>query len=346
MTSSPSGSRTSRQQEILQKELPSFESKEFSFKGVPAKMRSPHFKWKNKTDQMLPLDSVSPSTVNKQPTELLLPHSSKSISIFHVAPQTVTVNTINSVRPRTQARIAFKKEILPKSPINYIPPLPGRPTLAQFHGWEAPAGGRHAEAVQPTHTIAGIKPATKTGQRHFSHEKTTELLDEKSLPTLPTASWTGPETGSKKPLKEPVAEKSFGKAPPSQKMKDAINSENIESGHHPFASKGFTGSLHEEEDLETLKNGFILEIRNRIAKYKFYPRLAKRRGLEGQPVVHFKITRKGGIENLHVALSSGSGILDDAALESVKNGAPFPVIPKALNRDSMTIQLPIAFTLD
>ncbi|MGP0564573.1 MULTISPECIES: energy transducer TonB [unclassified Nitrospina] len=230
--------------------------------------------------------------------------------------------------------------------MNYIPPLPVQPALAQSHGWKAPAGDRHADAVQPTHTIAGIKPTTQTGQRHFSHEKTTEIFDKKTFLDIPTASWTGPKTGSKKPPKGTVRENGSGKAPPSVEQPDTINSENIESASHQFASKGFTSSHSGGEDLEALKNGFILEIRNRIAKYKFYPRLARRRGLEGKPVVHFRVTRRGTVQDLHVALSSGSGILDEAALESVKKGAPFPVIPHALNRDSMTIQLPIAFTLD
>ncbi len=346
VTSLPSDSRTNHQQETLQKEPLSIESKEFPVKGVPAKMRSPHFKTKHKIDKMRPLQSLSSTTLQKNPAELLPPHSPIANSIVQIAPQPVTVSTINSVRPKTQARIAYKKEIFPMSLMNYIPPLPVQPALAQSHGWKAPAGDRHADAVQPTHTIAGIKPTTQTGQRHFSHEKTTEIFDKKTFLDIPTASWTGPKTGSKKPPKGTVRENGSGKAPPSVEQPDTINSENIESASHQFASKGFTSSHSGGEDLEALKNGFILEIRNRIAKYKFYPRLARRRGLEGKPVVHFRVTRRGTVQDLHVALSSGSGILDEAALESVKKGAPFPVIPHALNRDSMTIQLPIAFTLD
>lgn len=336
VTSSPTASHPESPQE----------SKHALVDRVPEEMRQPRFQKMQPMHIAKRITPPAPLQWETQPEKPIPFQQGKTFSATRMMRKPVTVRPKEPVQPRTKARLAFKKEIHPHSPMVYSPPQPGRSTLAQSNGWEPPPGKRYAHAVQPTLSFAGTKQTTKTGQRHSPREETTQLHSEETNFSIPTASWTGAQTVSKEVLKEPITEKGSNTAPPSQEKADAINSDFDESAPQQFASKGFTGSDSGREDLNALKNGFILEIRNRIAKHKFYPRLARRRGLEGQPVVHFKITRSGIIQDLHVALSSGSGILDDAALESVKQGAPFPVIPKALNRDSLTIQLPIAFTLD
>jgi protein TonB len=71
------------------------------------------------------------------------------------------------------------------------------------------------------------------------------------------------------------------------------------------------------------KDNYIAYVKQRIANYKFYPNTAKRRGIEGR--VGFKISIKsmGDIDALDMIQSSGSDILDQAALQAVRQASPF-----------------------
>jgi len=55
-----------------------------------------------------------------------------------------------------------------------------------------------------------------------------------------------------------------------------------------------------------------------------YPGLALRRGYEGTVVVQFTVAASGRIEAAQLGQSSGFAVLDDAALETVKNRWRFP----------------------
>ncbi|CAI2718585.1 energy transducer TonB [Nitrospina watsonii] len=278
-------------------------------------------------------------------------HSQKTFSLARLSPNPVTARKQASVLPEPMPKIKPLPEPIPRPqpPRHEFKMQSGKSALLHTTQWEPPARNRYSETIQQTRSFA--RPLqTANAQRIVPLAPDTLELkvhaDEDHAFAAPTASWTAPQQNATNSPEVPISKSVATSGTPPHETAGTTNVENKESVSQQFASKGITGSRSGGEDLETLKNGFILEIRNRIAKYKFYPRLAMRRGLEGQPIVHFKINRDGRIQDLHVALTSGSGILDQAALESVKNGMPFPVMPEALQRDSMTIQLPIAFTLD
>ncbi len=66
-------------------------------------------------------------------------------------------------------------------------------------------------------------------------------------------------------------------------------------------------------------------IRSRLEKSKYYPPLAERAHITGKVLVRFQIDPNGQPTQLAVSKSSGQDILDQAALTTVKKGAPFPV---------------------
>ena len=81
------------------------------------------------------------------------------------------------------------------------------------------------------------------------------------------------------------------------------------------------------------------EIRQRIERAKFYPAWARRQGIEGTVVLEFLLSRNGEVKEVRVLQSSGSSILDEASVETVKKGAPYPAV---VGR----IQLPITYRLE
>lgn len=100
-----------------------------------------------------------------------------------------------------------------------------------------------------------------------------------------------------------------------------------------------------DTDPNALRGLFIGQVRQRIANAKYYPRMARRRGMEGQPVIAFTLNKNGRLMKVDLAQTSGYQLLDQAALEAVHQGAPYPEIPAELKRDTFKFKLPISFAL-
>jgi len=59
-----------------------------------------------------------------------------------------------------------------------------------------------------------------------------------------------------------------------------------------------------------------------------YPDEARRRRLQGRVVISIGIRRNGSVESATLLRSSGSRILDDAALRIARLAEPYPPLPK------------------
>jgi protein TonB len=84
-------------------------------------------------------------------------------------------------------------------------------------------------------------------------------------------------------------------------------------------------------------------IRKRIERARFYPDQARLQGIEGVVEVEFTLSADGRVKEVKVLRSSGSPLLDEASVETIKRAAPYPVVedwPKILR-----IQLSITYRL-
>ena len=95
---------------------------------------------------------------------------------------------------------------------------------------------------------------------------------------------------------------------------------------------------------DALTSNYMGKVRSRIARKKRYPTAARRRGVTGTAVISFVIAKSGSISGLRLVRSSGSEILNEAALAMAKRAAPFPPIPESTGKSSLTITLPINFS--
>lgn len=75
-----------------------------------------------------------------------------------------------------------------------------------------------------------------------------------------------------------------------------------------------------------------------------YPAEARSRNLKGEVQVSFTVSAGGGVGGVRVVRSSGSPVLDRAAIETVRRAAPFPPIPDGAGRSSWPFTVPLAFT--
>ena len=80
-------------------------------------------------------------------------------------------------------------------------------------------------------------------------------------------------------------------------------------------------------------------LRRAVDSQTRYPSLALRRRLTGTTVVGFALASDGTLAETTVLVSSGSALLDDAALTAVRNAGPFPA-------GGCRFELPVNFRLD
>jgi protein TonB len=82
-----------------------------------------------------------------------------------------------------------------------------------------------------------------------------------------------------------------------------------------------------------------------LARHKRYPTQARRLRQEGTVKVTFTILRSGRVVSKRIVQSSGYALLDDEVQAMLERASPLPRIPSSLDRSSLTITLPVAFSL-
>ncbi|HQR53042.1 MAG TPA: TonB family protein [Burkholderiales bacterium] len=82
-----------------------------------------------------------------------------------------------------------------------------------------------------------------------------------------------------------------------------------------------------------------------IAKHQRYPRLAQMRGWQGTATVALKFGAGNRLLATTLYKSSGQEVLDEQALQMVKDAQPLPSAPERLRSRDFTVHVPIVFRL-
>jgi len=82
-----------------------------------------------------------------------------------------------------------------------------------------------------------------------------------------------------------------------------------------------------------------------LNRKKKYPSEAKKAQQQGIVTVRFTVGRNGTVSNVMIKKSSGHALLDQATLDLMQRVAPLPKFPKSMTRDSVTLSLPIDYSL-
>ena len=95
-----------------------------------------------------------------------------------------------------------------------------------------------------------------------------------------------------------------------------------------------------------LEQSYLARVQARAARFKRYPRSARKQGVTGTVTISFVITKNGRVRDSEIVNSSGDPRLDQEALDLLIRANPFPAIPEELSKDSMRFTLPIEFSLN
>jgi protein TonB len=90
---------------------------------------------------------------------------------------------------------------------------------------------------------------------------------------------------------------------------------------------------------------YYSEVRARIQSHIKYPVSFARKRLQGRVQVALTLLRNGTVEQLEITQPSGSKDLDQLALDSIREAAPFPVFQSTSDAAARKLELPIDFRL-
>lgn len=99
------------------------------------------------------------------------------------------------------------------------------------------------------------------------------------------------------------------------------------------------------ETKNIIKNEYLSKLRAEIEKNKIYPKRAKRLKQQGKVVVTFLLLKNGQIKNINLKNGSSFRGLNKAALELLERIGKFEPIPKELQKNNWTIEIPINYAI-
>ena len=105
------------------------------------------------------------------------------------------------------------------------------------------------------------------------------------------------------------------------------------------------GELDVTSDEYASPNSYLEMVRLKIEKHKKYPDIARIRQKEGRATIRFVITPEGDVRAATVVKTSRHKALDTAALQAVKDAAPFPRPPRRFFKGEIPLELPVVFEL-
>jgi protein TonB len=87
------------------------------------------------------------------------------------------------------------------------------------------------------------------------------------------------------------------------------------------------------------------ELIGRLQQAKRYPQAAQQRGEQGVATVRLTLDRSGHVLSAALSRSSGSDALDQEALAMMHRADPLPPLPVELSGDTLTLTVPVTFSL-
>ncbi|MCX5724885.1 MAG: TonB family protein [Nitrospirae bacterium] len=208
------------------------------------------------------------------------------------------------------------------------PPLTARAAHAIDSG-PAPHESVPAPSAEPSRLTPRTEttPAPTPGEQTLSGENPPQMAKSPAAVPAPT----------QKPPSSPIASQATPTAPPLVDPSPTTSTQSTQiASRAPSASSTPTRPDY----------GWLSEaISRRVEELKRYPATARIDRAEGKVVVKAVINEDGSVGEIEVFQSSGYPSLDQAALETIRQAAPFH-LPHPLGRPRLTIKIPMSYRLD
>ncbi|BFM06451.1 energy transducer TonB [Halioxenophilus aromaticivorans] len=151
-----------------------------------------------------------------------------------------------------------------------------------------------------------------------------------------------------KELVQPIKEVTTKEEPIKEENRDTPQiKETAQNKPQSVAQRQATGSKNDQRtggSKGDYKN-YYSKLMAWLNRHKTYPKQAKKNKKQGVVTVRFTIARDGTILSKKLEKSSGVSELDNAALAMLDKASPVPKIPKKINKEKLTVVIPIEYSL-
>ena len=237
--------------------------------------------------------------------------------------------------------------------VSYVPEILAAPTLSDSAN-AVPAAITLAEAVPEPAPQATVKPVETVRAEDVlpaeiqPAENEPQLAEHAPLPTSRPEKLEQPVEKAEKRAPEPERKKPVRAAKASAPGSGGHDSSDAKRGVTEGRADGRAASSNNNaREASAAGNAAVSNYPGKVvAKLRRalrYPSEARSRRLNGVVQVRFVVGSSGDVGSVGLASSSGSPILDKAALATVNRAAPFPPIPEGAGRRSWTFTVPLAF---
>lgn len=258
-----------------------------------------------------------------------------------------------STPPASVAQSPAKPAVQPSDP-----PLTEPPPIEQTHIAEPLPSQPVAEQIP--HPVAEQVPLTRTVETTDHPVTQTE-----QIPPIPPPAPPAPQPTASAPAMQPPSALRDSEQPASAPHAPAMNTPS-----HPASSEPVEPALATQNETDTVPQdnspshqvaalspsnptkptkadyGWLTDL---MAKWsqdldKPYPTILRTEGIQGKVTVSALLHDDGALSHIRVAKSSGNSLLDQAAVEAVKNGPPLK-LSRPLERPSILVKIPIVYIL-
>ena len=218
------------------------------------------------------------------------------------------------------------------SPSNQAP-APSAPSMT-------PVPSPHVQQITPTQMLPSLQPLAQQATPSISERIVTPVATETPVPTPPQSTTPSQSVAHTAQPAEPIGHETVApmvaEAASIEKPADAPMVVSAASAAQTAPSSALT-----KRDYGWLSEAIL----RRVEELKRYPASARVDRAEGKVVVKAVINEDGGIGEVEVFQSSGHPGLDKAAVDTMRQAAPFH-LPLPLGQPRMTIKIPMNYRLD
>lgn len=190
-------------------------------------------------------------------------------------------------------------------------------------------------------------PASATAAESSASSADRTALTPWVPPPLRTSPGLTATPGPKAAQVEPLEGESIGKSTHPSDLRGQLASlwKNLDARQYPgqeadTGEEGDTGSPAERtislDSQDSRYASYLLDVKKRIEHFWGYPPEA--RGLTGNLVVTFGITRDGHLSDLQLTQTSGIAPLDNEAIRAIRQATPFNPFPERMRFERLNIQ--------
>lgn len=276
--------------------------------------------------------------------------------LLHGSVALATILLVKQIQLTPQGE-PFKWNVAMVSPTQPVQPTTSPPNQAPAPSVPSttPVPSPHMQQSAPAQTLPSPKPLAHQTTPSISERIVTPVVTETPAPTPPQSTTPSQSVAHTAQPAEPIrhetvapmvvsAESAAQTSPLS--APSAILEQIAESDQTPAPTQMAAISPAPSSAPTTRDYGWLSEaILRRVEELKRYPASARVDRAEGKVVVKAVINEDGDISEVEVFQSSGHPGLDKAAVDTMRQAAPFH-LPRPLGQPRMTIKIPMSYRLD